>query len=102
MTKKIDIRDLTFLIPVCIDTIERLENIQLVIEFLVRNFETHIHILEANRFNNGILRKLMPEVVQLEFVEDFDTIFHRTYYINAMAGKTTTPYCAVWTSVAVT
>jgi len=94
--EKIDLMDITFLIPVRIDSIERLENIQLVIEFLVRHFYTHIHILEATGFNNSILRKVLPKEVQIEFIEDFDPVFHRTHYINVMTRKATSPFCAIW------
>jgi hypothetical protein len=100
--EKIDLKDVTFLIPLRLDSIERIENLQLVVHFLTRHFDTHIHIVEAAKFNNEILRKILPEEVQIKFMEDFDPVFHRTYYINIMAQGAFTPYCAIWDADVIT
>jgi len=95
--KKIDLKDLSFLIPLRLDSIDRLENIVLIVDYIVQHFDTNIQILEASKFDNGILKKLLPtKTVQIEFVEDHDPIFHRTHYINVLTQKVITPYCAVW------
>ncbi len=49
---QIDLKDVTFIIPVRIDSIERLENLQLVTNYLLENFQTHILIVEAADRNN--------------------------------------------------
>jgi predicted glycosyltransferase involved in capsule biosynthesis len=98
MGKKIDIKDTTFLIPVRMDSITRLENISLVTHFLLTHFDTNIKILEAAPYNNQLLGKLLPACVSVTFVEDWDPIFHRTNYINRMVKACSTPYLAVWDS----
>ena len=94
--KKIDLSDVSFLMPVRIDSIDRLENIMLVVDFLLSHFDTNIQILEASEINNGILKKTLPTGVQIEYVEDFDKVFHRTYYINCLIHNTSSRFCAVW------
>jgi predicted glycosyltransferase involved in capsule biosynthesis len=96
MAEKIDIKDTTFLIPVRVDSVIRLENILLVIRFLLSHFDTNITILEADRYNNQLLDNLLPSAVSHTFVEDRDPVFHRTKYINHMVKTCNTPYLAVW------
>lgn len=94
--KKLDLKDVTFLIPLRIDTINRLENTQVVVDYLIKNFETQIRILEASSRDTGILQKLLPKDVEHYFKEDFDTIFHRTKYINELVHSCQTPFLSVW------
>lgn len=96
MTTKTNLYDTSFLIPVKIDSIDRLENLQHVVRFLTNNFNTHIHVLEVNYYNNNFLPKLLPNGVKITFYEDFDPIFHRTFYINQLLKVTDSPIVAVW------
>lgn len=95
MNKK-NIEDVTFLIPVRIDSIIRLENLLMVIEFLTTHFKTNIQILEAAEFNNSILPKLLPKEVSITFIEDYDPVFYRTKYINMLVRKSDTPFLGIW------
>ncbi|MDR2146707.1 MAG: hypothetical protein LBE91_09655 [Tannerella sp.] len=92
---KYDLKDMTFLIPVRLDSIVRLENLLLTVELIESNFETNITILEADRYNNGLIEKLCY-YTKYEFVEDKDMVFHRTKHINRMALASETPYLAIW------
>ncbi|GAA5521066.1 hypothetical protein LQ318_04925 [Aliifodinibius salicampi] len=96
MSEKTSIEDVTFLIPVRVDSIVRLENIMLVTDFLLTHFETSIHLLEATAYNNKVLERLLPSGVNITFVEDHDPVFHRTKYINQLVERSSTPYLAVW------
>ena len=93
---RIDLTDVTFLIPLRLDSVERIENLEKTVDFILQNFDTQIHILEAARYSNNILSRIMPETIQIDFVKDFDPIFHRTRYINILTRKIDTPYCAIW------
>lgn len=86
----IDFSDVSFLIPVRLDSINRLENILTSIEFLLSHFKTNVIVLEASRYNNSILQKLLPHDVKYLFVEDWDPIFHRTKYINQLFAESHT------------
>lgn len=96
MSKKIDFSDLTFLIPFRQDSLERLENIILVTQFLTVNFKTNIKVLECAPYNNGLLEKLLDKTIQYNFLEDNDPILFRTKYINQMVKAAQTPYVSIW------
>lgn len=89
-------RDLTVLIPVRVDSLVRLENVLAVIRYLYRYFDVNLMVLEADRYDNGILRSLLPQDVAYIFVPDTDPVFYRTKYINQMAMNATSDYLAVW------
>jgi hypothetical protein len=93
---KHDLKDVTFLILVRIDTIERIENLLACTEFLVSNFETQIEVLEVASYNNGIVKRLLSKRVNYAFAEDDDPILFRTKYLNCMLSSVKTPYVAVW------
>lgn len=96
MSNPIDLKDVTFLIPIRLDGIQRIENLLMVIEHLAFHFNTNISVLEADGYNNLLLAQLLPKYVQISFVEDYDPVFHRTHYINRMVEQCTTPLVAVW------
>ena len=96
--QRTDLRDLTFLIPVRIDSVERLENLLVVTNYLLENHHTHICILEAFSRNTGILKKLLHPDIEHRFVEDEHPIFHRTHYLNELTKRANTPYIAIWDS----
>lgn len=94
---KHNLKDTTFLIPLHIDSVSRLENLFMTVDFLQSNFECSIHILEAGRYNNGIVERCTRQINYC-FIEDKDTVFHRTKYLNLMAKRVSTPYLAIWDS----
>jgi len=93
---KIDLTDVTYLIPVRLDSIVRLENLMLTVELLLKNFETNIMILESTVYSNGIIQKLLENTVDYIFIEDKDMIFYRTKYLNMMTMRAKTPYIGIW------
>ena len=93
---KIDLQDMTFLIPIRLDSMVRLENMLSSIEYLITHFNTHILVLEASSYCNFILRRILPPCVCYEFIEDKDPIFYRTHYLNHMAKSVDTKYLAIW------
>lgn len=92
--EKYDLLDLTFVIPVRIDSLEREENIKMCLKFLNECFITNILVLEAD-VRPKLEIKRNDELKKI-FVEDFDLVFHRTKYINIMIELTSTNYVAVW------
>ena len=96
MTKKYDLTDLTFIIPLRIDSIDRLENLLCCTQYILTHFQTHITVWEADARNAMILPKLLHPDVKHQFQEDNDPIFYRTYYINQIIETIDTPYVAVW------
>ncbi len=95
---KQNLLDLTFLIPIRLDTIIRLENMLLSVKYIQRHFETNILLLEADRYNNGVIEKMLNRKINYCFVEDHDPVFYRTKYLNRMTEMTITPYITIWDS----
>ena len=96
MKLKHDLKDITFLILVKIDTIERIENLLAVTQFLISNFDTNIEVLEVAPYNNGIIKKVLNKSVNYIFMEDDDPILFRTKYLNCMLSSVNTPFVTVW------
>ncbi|MDO9580732.1 MAG: glycosyltransferase [Bacteroidales bacterium] len=92
---KTDLLDVTFTIPLRIDSKQTIENTNTVIKYLNQHFKTNICILEAD-----IEQRYFPEEIQnnlnYKFIEDKQEIFHRTKWINRFISMATTPYVAVW------
>ena len=94
--KKINLKDFSFLIPLRIDSVDRLENTLITIDYIYSNFDTQVVVLEASDRNTGLLQKLLPEDINYVFIEDDDDIFHRTKYINRLLKYVETEYIIVW------
>ncbi|NQU32289.1 MAG: hypothetical protein HQ521_03565 [Bacteroidetes bacterium] len=90
--KKNDLTDLTFIIPIRIDSDERLENLNLVIELIKNNFDTKIIVLEADK-NERVNSQLIDKKI---FIEDYNPVFHHTKYRNYMTIQVTSPFIAIW------
>ena len=93
---KIDLTDLTFIILVRIDSIQRLENIKIVTDSLLKYFDTNIFVLEADSYNNGFLKKVLNKKITYRFIEDKDPVLYKTKYYNYMIDKISTKYLSIW------
>jgi hypothetical protein len=91
-----NLKDITFIIPIRLDSIARLENLLLTIDYLTEQFETHILVLEAAPYCNGLISNILKGKIVYKFVEDRDDIFYRTKYLNEMTDEVQTPYLAIW------
>lgn len=72
---KSNLSDVTFIVPVRIDTIYRLENLLTITNMIVDKFDTNIYVREAANNNSNILQRLLHKSIQYEFVEDKDPVF---------------------------
>lgn len=93
---RISLKDTSFVFPIRIDSVKRLENVLASIQEIIRHFSTNIFVMEANMYNNHILESMLPRDISYSFVTDYDPIFHRTKYINLLVGETCSPYVAIW------
>ena len=94
--KRFNLKDVTIVIPIRIDSVERIENLLAVTNHINHNYLTTICVLEAACYDNHILSRILPRNVIYTFVEDYDPIFHRTRYINEMCTNVCTPFIAIW------
>lgn len=93
---KIDLRDVTFLFLVRLDSIERLENTITVTNQLCHYFNTNIIVLESDYRNNKVLSTLLNRKIKYLFVKDKDPILHKTFYYNSLIQEVNTPFFAIW------
>lgn len=84
----IDLKDVTFTIPVMHDHTDRRQNLELTVCLLQKNFYTNILIGEQG--TNSM------EVAGCEYIKFDYPEFHRTKMLNEMAKASTTPYVANW------
>ena len=93
---KYDLMDTTFIIPIRVDTVVRLENLFLCIEHLLEGFQTHIVVLEAAPYNNGIIQYMLKDRITYRFVEDKDPVYHKTKYVNQLTLNVKTDFLGIW------
>lgn len=87
--KRIDLRDVTFTIPVSYDHSDRKENLELCLAFLLTHFDTNIVVGEQG----GKHFEYLKQYCQYRHFEGMQN-FHRTKMLNDMARDATTPFVA--------
>lgn len=92
---RFDMRDVSFLLVVRIDTEERYRNLLLAVKYLYRHVDCPILIVEADECAR-ISSHLLPKGVEYYFVKDANECFHRTHYNNYLAGIAKTPYVCIY------
>lgn len=98
MNNKIDLTDTTLVIPIRIDSLERIENLRICTDYILKFFNTNIILLEADKKYNSIVKNFIDSNIEYHFIEDNDPVFHRTKYINTLLGYVKTEIVAVWDS----
>ena len=93
---KTDLTDLTFMILIRIDSIQRLENVKTVTDSLFKYFDTNIYVLEIDSSNNGILKSILNGKTRYQFIQDNDPVMYRTKYHNYMANNVHTKFLSIW------
>lgn len=81
---KYDLKDVTFVIPVTIDSQDRIDNLKMVTAFFNLHFDTNILIGEVNT-------KVVPDAIRFGM-----PTFHRTKVINDLTRMATTPIVFNW------
>jgi len=87
---KIDLSDLTFIIPVKIDSRDRLENINLCIAYLTYNFNTNIIVFEEDHKQS--LKHLEKRDIKYIYRKPLFNFFYRTQILNIMTKIANTPF----------
>lgn len=81
--KRINLQDVTFLLPVQIDSKDRLINTYTILRYIDRYFKTNILLLEADNLSKIKIPHLNTNIKYI-FIKDTNKIFHRTHYLNLM------------------
>lgn len=85
----------TFVIPVRIDSSERQENLDVVLEQLSKRKRTKIILLEADTVSIYKVPGKYPNVTH-RFVKDDNPVFYRTKYLNDLLREADTSIVGIW------
>ena len=97
---KIQLNDLTFVIPVYIDSKDRLFNVNYIIDYLYNNFNSKIIVCENSKV--PLFEKYKNEKFEYHFLYSEDDIFHKTKTLNYLYNKSKTKFiCAEDTDILV-
>lgn len=80
----INLTDVTFIIPVNFDSEDRKTNFKITINYLLRNFETNIIVMESSSSSNEEFVKSVSDKITYVFHKNDSNIFHRTKLLNEM------------------
>jgi hypothetical protein len=91
--QRIDLTDVSFLIPIRIESESRLENLFIVTRFINKFFETNIFIIESDKS-----QKIDKEVhnCNYEFIMDNDPLLCRTRINNLLIKKCKSQFIAIY------
>lgn len=93
--KKINLLDVTFLIPIKVDSTSRLENLYSITNYLAKYFNTTILLGEFDE-NSKIEKIKLPPICTHFFVEDVTFLMHHTKINNFLISKAQTNIIAIY------
>jgi hypothetical protein len=96
---KTDLRDLTFVVPFCLDLPERIRNLRIISEFIVSRFDTVLTIAEYDAEPTLSLHGWPEELrrrVRHRFFPNPHRYFQRSRAINLAAREVETPFFAIY------
>lgn len=88
--------NLTFLLPVRIDSPERLANLTAVLRFYTASTDARIIVLEADDAPKAQSAIEPGGRIRYEFVKDDSPVFHHTRLNNMLLSMARTRYAALW------
>lgn len=89
-------KECAFVLLVKLDSIVRIENVLMVVDYLLKFKDIEICLCEVGTYQNDILPKLIPREANYTFIQDDDPILHRTKYLNQIIKDIDKKYIAVW------
>jgi predicted glycosyltransferase involved in capsule biosynthesis len=78
--EKLNFRDISFLIPVRIDSADRIENLEIIVQYLCIYFNTTIQVTEVDQ--QSLLSKSIKESICYNFQKSHAPVFQRTKINN--------------------
>ena len=94
---KKDLLDTTFITPIRVDSINRLENLLMSLYSILDYFDTRFLLLESTSYPNYIIPELIKiDSVKYIYLRDEDPIFYKTRLLNILTRQVNTPYICVW------
>jgi GR25 family glycosyltransferase involved in LPS biosynthesis len=96
---KVDLKDVTFIMPVRYDGFHRIENVRTVLLYLAEHFDTNITVIEtgSTKIKDGIECLLLPLNVDYMNIE-YDDAFNKMKMVNDAFKSVSTPIFAIYDS----
>lgn len=90
---KLDLRDVTFMIPVRYESQDRRNNVRTVVKYMLHHLDTNIMILEDDKVSHTkeVLGPMYSQVKHI-FNQNKEYLFHRTRFLNEMTMAADTPF----------
>jgi len=85
----IDFKDVTFIIPIKLDSEDRLNNYRMIINHITSLFNTNIIVCESDKDSHEDLLKIHDSITYMFHKNDTEW-FHRTMILNLMTKKSKT------------
>lgn len=86
----------TILVLFRADSVRRLNNLSAVINLFRSLHHCSVYIREADCIQNHLLPTILPDHIKYEYVEDHDTILHKTWHFNQMLKSVSDPIIGIW------
>lgn len=86
----IDFKDVTFIIPIKFDSEDRKNNFKITINYLLKNFDTNIIVMESDKISNEEFIKSISDKIIYFFEKNETNLFHRTKLLNYMTKMSKT------------
>ncbi|MCC8144921.1 MAG: hypothetical protein LIO93_00455 [Bacteroidales bacterium] len=87
--------NVSFVIPVRIDSYERSRNLDLLIEFITSHFDSPVYIAEGDSEQKYTVKNPSGQITY-HFIEDRNPVFQHTLYLNYLYQQVKTPITAGW------
>lgn len=91
----INLPDVTICMHLRIDSAVRLENVLIVLNYIIKITDAKIMIIEADSIQRGGVLSEYKNVSYV-FIQDSDPVFHLTGYRNELIRRAITPIVALW------
>lgn len=88
--KKKNLKDVTFCIPYFHDHLDRYENLETIVTYLRKNFDTNILVQEEGPYSFLDEKYVLSMVDDFKFVKTDTTHFHRTKVLNDLFKRANT------------
>lgn len=80
----INFKDVTFIVPTRFDSEDRRNNFKISMNYLLRNFDTNIIVLDSDKESNEEFVNSVSSKIKYIFEKNNEKLFHRTKLLNDM------------------
>jgi len=88
--------NITFIVPVHVDSIERLENFITSIGLLLSYNLGDVVVLETSKYRNNFIPKYFADKIDYHHLASRDNIYYKTFLVNYLARNIKTKYLCIW------